>query len=240
MKLASFNLCLVLGSSLVVGCGSDSSSTTTPDGATVSDSSVQGDAGATADVALASDLIGADGTTSADTATADTGVVSDAGPGADLGTAPDIAATDGPASAPITGRYRVTTWTCGTKDIKQTATSLGIQWTDLTFGSPAGTLDVYYSASCTRTNAITFGYPSAATITTTVGALTCTATCPANQCTPAPAGNPPEVDTFTFAASGNTVTATRPLTAEILAPVSLQKVAGCAAGETETQVLTKQ
>ena len=82
-------------------------------------------------------------------------------------------------------------------------------------------------------------YPSCGTITTTTStSYTCSATCDPNKCT---AGTQASlVDTFAIAKSGTTYTHTRVLDAAFIAQPSLQKAAGCQAGDTETSTIVKQ
>ncbi len=154
--------------------------------------------------------------------------------------APDAQADSGCATY-LDGNYTWGIWTCGTTDIRAYAISLGIASVEETFSGTAGVVNVSYSGTpaCTRTTAFTVAYPSCGVVTsTTATSYTCSATCAAAKCT---SGNQASlIDTFNLTQNGKSFTGTRVLDATFLAQVTLQKLAGCKAGDTETAEFIKQ
>jgi hypothetical protein len=227
------------------GCTSEDSTTTL-----AQDAGTQTDALAVPDVATHSVDAAADsGRDALDDSTSDLEASADA-PTADVDAsgAPDAdASTDADGAGALIqpdGTYVWDVWTCGqggtTKDIKAFAMSLGIQSVVTKITGTMGSVDVVYSATCTRTTVLTsVEYPSPGTIkTTAAGAYTCSATCLPDQCA---AGTQAVIaDTFSLAAAGDTYTYTRVLDAAYLANITLQKAAGCVAGDTEIATRIKQ
>lgn len=160
--------------------------------------------------------------------------------------APDSARPDAAVDAPPPpgaipdGRYVLQSWVCTrtgtTVDIKAFALTLQIQEIAETFAGSSGSVEVTYPAGCVRTVPLSgVAYPTPGTVTTTAGgARTCTASCPSNQCTPGT--EPPVTVTYQFTFAAPTLTATRTYVAD----TSLQSIAGCMAGDTETAVYAKQ
>ena len=154
--------------------------------------------------------------------------------------APDAQPDSGCATY-LDGNYTWGIWTCGTTDIRAYAISLGIGSVEETFSGTAGVVNVSYSGTpaCTRTTAFTVAYPSCGVVTTTTAtSYTCSATCAAAKCT---SGNQASlIDTVNLTQNGKSFTGTRVLDATFLAQVTLQKLAGCKAGDTETAEFIKQ
>lgn len=142
--------------------------------------------------------------------------------------------SDSTASAgPVDGTWKVTTWTCGTRDVLTAAGSPTIK---ATISNTSGSNDVTVSASCTQTIAQTFAY-SGTSVTMTSGATTCSSACSGAQCTAAAASNSQSVYTYTL--TGTTILSlTRTLTAAMISANTM--LTGCAASSTETLYLTKQ
>ncbi len=180
--------------------------------------------------------------TATDTATADTATGKDA--------APDTSSTDAAsdvdaATTPIpAGTWVWNVWTCSdgtrTTDIKAFAVSLGIMSVEEVIATSTGTVNVIYSGApaCTRSTNFTIAYPSSGKVTSTSAATySCSATCASAKCT---AGTQTVlVDTYSYTAGSNALAFTRPLDATFISQITLQKAAGCQAGDTEVATFTK-
>ena len=132
------------------------------------------------------------------------------------------------------GTYSWGTWICTRGatviDVKAFAMSLGIMDIRKTYNGGTGRLDVIYSATCTRTTQLTsVTYPMTTQVqTVTENMVSCTATCPANNCTPGAA--PVVTDVFDFTLGVNQINFSRTFNGA----TSLQSFAGCQAGDIES------
>jgi hypothetical protein len=133
------------------------------------------------------------------------------------------------------GSYTWGTWICTRGvtviDIKAFAMSLGIMEVQKTYAGGTGRVDVIYSASCTRTTQIpSITYPTMTSVQTiTENMVTCTATCPGNQCTPG--AQAVITDLFNFTLAPNQVNYSRTFQA---GTITLQQAAGCMTGDIES------
>jgi hypothetical protein len=178
------------------------------------------------------------GTTPTDAAP-DTSSTADAS--ADSPSASDAAPDAPPAGAIPDGKYVLDSWTCtqgdgGVIDVKAFALTLQIQAVAQTISGTTGSVEVTYPAGCLRTVPVkSITYPSAGMVSSTAGGnRTCTASCPANQCTPGIEPDVSATNAFTYAAP--TLTFTRTFVTE----PSLQALAGCVTNDMEKAVYIKQ
>jgi hypothetical protein len=142
-------------------------------------------------------------------------------------------------NASLTGTWTVSTWTCGSKDIKAYATAQGFTSTKWTFAAATGTTTgstIFATSTCTTTiaNALILG---SATISQIDGAITCSSGCSGAACTAGSGSS--NIYAWGYVISGSTLTMTRTLASATIYANSAQSGAGCAAGAVETITLTQ-
>lgn len=134
-------------------------------------------------------------------------------------------------SGNLDGRYLISSWTCGPRDILATLIGGGVKSVKVLIIESAGSSEIEYTNSCKRRQLFSVSYPDSQTAVLSDAAPTCSSGCESyctNKATP--------TSTYTFVRSSS-LTTTRVLSESDISQNSALTAAHCVVGDLETRLL---
>ena len=143
------------------------------------------------------------------------------------------------SAGPVDGNYRMTTFSCGNRNILGYYSQLGVASVTYTINNTSASEVFTLGSGCQATSALGISYVDSSHVAVTQGAVACSANC-GSQCTPEPASPTPIPEISSYTLSGSTLALTGSVsTADLNSGSDMSRV-GCQVGDPITTILIRQ